>query len=1003
MKGKKVIISLAVAAGVVSGLAACKETEGVEQKKTYNVVFKNGDEEIDSLEVTEGEYFAIPSVEAESGYYFIGWDSDNNGEVDKVGPATADVTYVALFEALPTGSHTVTFKNGDEIVGVVLYDNNDSQIVEPQVPAKEGYQGKWQAYQLNGENLEVQPEYVLINYYVNFYDENGNRVGRDSYTVEDRNITTPQVPVKEGYTGSWEPYTLTTGDINVYPVYVANPLSIDDFVGIYNVSVDSFGDALEYVEVGFDAVIVQSYNATYGRYTGTTYYADSQDNTREYFLVENNKLNLYEIAGDSSVVARSYELQDGKLVSLIAPLSLSTWGEYQYKVDGAVVASLSIGEDGVTYSDGTNSYSAYYTTDGSTIKIKVGNEILDFNLNGNYNYQTIVAGSEGGESITKEFVKVVPSEWYGIYYYANNNPSQVIVDDTTLNQIQLVEGGFIYQGTTFVVTEKGTLNYLDYDGEIHMDEVYEAGQVVSSSPAEYVKLEEGDAIPESLYGTYRNNTNMTLIIAADGVTIYNAKANDVVYSYGTDSSGNKVEILNIDGVSCTVGADGSIQVVSSTYYPSYAGDVSNKELPDSFNALKGQAFVDANDNILSIDTDGSISYSASGYADSTYYFFSEDGKLHFFTNKIYKLVDEVVFEVVDGKIYLGNEALDVFNIQIEDILGVYLNGQDKVIVSKDGINYQNQDYALDAITTSSYSISFGDVTLVYNPDNLSLNLGEDVSYVYSPVLTLNIPESLYGTYSSSNSNIVIDASGVYIDDFVVNIDSYDASANKMVVSYIENSSLVVRELTFNDEDGSMSDDWGISYVKLPEQIIPSEWYGRYSADVEQWGEIYHYELVVSEDSISIETGSWDSSSSYMIYSNTSFKVGEYIFTYDPETKTMTFDNYGSTGTLEYVGEVEELEPELPASDTLDEVLYGKWQGQDSFGSIFVLSISDISIVLDDGYNQTEVSEYSISNVHEFVMTNDQYGINYTFVYDIETDTISFDCFGEVVTLSRVEK
>lgn len=83
-------------------------------------------------------------------------------------------------------------------------------------------------------------------------------------------------------------------------------------------------------------------------------------------------------------------------------------------------------------------------------------------------------------------------------------------------------------------------------------------------------------------------------------------------------------------------------------------------------------------------------------------------------------------------------------------------------------------------------------------------------------------------------------------------------------------------------------------------------------------------------------------------------------------------------------------------------MYGKWQGQDSFGSIFVLSISDIFIVLDDGYNQTEVSEYSISNVYEFVMTNDQYGINYTFVYDIETDTISFDCFGEVVTLSRVE-
>ena len=40
-----------------------------------------------------------------------------------------------------------------------------------------------------------------------------------TYTVENKEIVEPAVPEKDGYVGKWEEYTLTTGNITVKAVY----------------------------------------------------------------------------------------------------------------------------------------------------------------------------------------------------------------------------------------------------------------------------------------------------------------------------------------------------------------------------------------------------------------------------------------------------------------------------------------------------------------------------------------------------------------------------------------------------------------------------------------------------------------------------------------------------------------------------------------------------------------------------------------------------------------
>ena len=67
----------------------------------------------------------------------------------------------------------------------------------------------------------------LREYMVTFIAD-GATVGTATYTVEDKDIEEPAVPEKEGYTGVWETYELTTGDITVNAVYTEIPTSEPD-------------------------------------------------------------------------------------------------------------------------------------------------------------------------------------------------------------------------------------------------------------------------------------------------------------------------------------------------------------------------------------------------------------------------------------------------------------------------------------------------------------------------------------------------------------------------------------------------------------------------------------------------------------------------------------------------------------------------------------------------------------------------------------------------------
>lgn len=121
--------------------------------------------------------------------------------------------------------YTVTFIAGDKVVGKVGYTVYDSGISCPDVPEVEFYDGRWEDFSLSGEDLEVYACYSPHVYKVDFYAD-GRLAGSREYDVENKNITPPPVPEKEGYDGAWKNFSLEGGDVRVDAEYIPHKYKV---------------------------------------------------------------------------------------------------------------------------------------------------------------------------------------------------------------------------------------------------------------------------------------------------------------------------------------------------------------------------------------------------------------------------------------------------------------------------------------------------------------------------------------------------------------------------------------------------------------------------------------------------------------------------------------------------------------------------------------------------------------------------------------------------------
>ena len=189
-----------------------KTTDGTYPIEDYTVTDNSGSVNV-SVKWSDGALDGKGRLTAGTHTCVITASDDCDNETKKTVTYTvAKETEVILYK--------ITFRSGvAEDIIVTYTDGEDKVGFTPGVPKKKYYEGAWEDFDPeNNQTQIVNAKYTAITYTVTFKSD-GKTVDKQTYTVENKNITEPKVPEKAGYTGKWKKYDLNGGDRTVIAVY----------------------------------------------------------------------------------------------------------------------------------------------------------------------------------------------------------------------------------------------------------------------------------------------------------------------------------------------------------------------------------------------------------------------------------------------------------------------------------------------------------------------------------------------------------------------------------------------------------------------------------------------------------------------------------------------------------------------------------------------------------------------------------------------------------------
>ncbi|MBR5113337.1 MAG: InlB B-repeat-containing protein, partial [Clostridia bacterium] len=184
----------------------------------YTITFDTaGGSEIEAIKQNYDTDITAPADPTREGYTFQGWKP----EIPAKMPAD-DMTVVAQWKI---NQYTITFDTdgGNEIEAIT--QDYDTDITAPADPVKTGYTFTgWQPEipaKMPAENITVKAVYEQITYHATIKAD-GETITVIDFVYGQKSIALPDVPEKEGYTGSWPTYTLGAEDLTIEAVYKIN-------------------------------------------------------------------------------------------------------------------------------------------------------------------------------------------------------------------------------------------------------------------------------------------------------------------------------------------------------------------------------------------------------------------------------------------------------------------------------------------------------------------------------------------------------------------------------------------------------------------------------------------------------------------------------------------------------------------------------------------------------------------------------------------------------------
>ena len=210
---------------------------------THTVIFVNDDgTTFGSVELEEGQPLSPPEPVRE-GYEFDGWYADE-GLTELFDLENAEITKdTTVYVKWTVNEYTITFDtDGGSEIDPITQDFG-TEITAPEDPVKEGYSfDGWEPEipeTMPAQDLTVTAKWTVNEYTITFDTDGGSEI--DPITQDfGTEITSPEDPVKEGYTfNGWEPEipeTMPAQDLTVTAKWTINS---------YNVSFELNGHGTE--------------------------------------------------------------------------------------------------------------------------------------------------------------------------------------------------------------------------------------------------------------------------------------------------------------------------------------------------------------------------------------------------------------------------------------------------------------------------------------------------------------------------------------------------------------------------------------------------------------------------------------------------------------------------------------------------------------------------------------------------------------------------------------
>lgn len=208
-KNWKWVVAMLVAMGAMTAFAACGQNVGpsmsdstvsdspVEETK-HTVTFKAGDVTVATKNYTDDDMTIDEPAVPEKAHYTGVWETyilDGN-----------DITVNAIYTPI---EYTVVFKVDGEEVGSDTYTVENTEIDVPSIAAKDHYTSAWESYTLTGGSITVNAVYTPIDYTITFMNGE-DKAGEVVFNIEDNDKQAPIIPEKTGYTGAWSEYSFET-------------------------------------------------------------------------------------------------------------------------------------------------------------------------------------------------------------------------------------------------------------------------------------------------------------------------------------------------------------------------------------------------------------------------------------------------------------------------------------------------------------------------------------------------------------------------------------------------------------------------------------------------------------------------------------------------------------------------------------------------------------------------------------------------------------------------